>query len=131
MGCGDAQSCSVGESDGSSLTIGFSASLSPVSWISGGFDVSMSYNTGRTYACSANSHEVVCEWYNMAHTAYTVQNMYRNCHASRWRPDGPTFVMKSPNVRNRGAVGHYCVVNTCRSIWDNYWDNDGPAGGPQ
>ncbi|KAL6410603.1 hypothetical protein AUP68_07030 [Ilyonectria robusta] len=39
-------------------------------------------------------------------------------------------IVKSPNSDNRGG-GYYCVIGTCRAKGDNYWDNTGPAGGPQ
>jgi hypothetical protein len=38
-------------------------------------------------------------------------------------------VIKSPNVNNKGGE-YYCVVGTCRSKGEQYWDNTGRAGGP-
>ncbi|EAT81080.2 hypothetical protein SNOG_11372 [Parastagonospora nodorum SN15] len=39
------------------------------------------------------------------------------------------YVLKSPNNANRGG-SYYCVVGTCRSMGDDYWDDTGRAGGP-
>ena len=49
----------------------------------------------------------------------------------RAMPDnrGPDYVMFSPNVDNKGGQ-FYCVVGTCRSRGENYWDKSGRAGGP-
>lgn len=69
VNCGTAQSCSVGNSQSISYTIGWTATLTPVSWISGGFSVSESWSTGNTYTCTGSAGEDVCVWYNTAHTA--------------------------------------------------------------
>jgi len=130
-----------------SYTIGWTANLTPVSWISGGFSVSESWSTGNTYSCTGSTGEDVCVWYNTAHTACkypfsllktvvdwfsdTVQNMQRDsCKVGGgWDADGDPFVMFSPNANNRGG-GYYCVIGTCRAQGDNYWDYSGRAGGP-
>ncbi|KAF5660303.1 hypothetical protein FCIRC_12181 [Fusarium circinatum] len=131
VNCGTAQSCSVGNSQSVSYTIGWTATLTPVSWISGGFSVSESWNTGNTYTCTGSAGEDVCVWYNTAHTAYTVQNKERDSCAvgGGWDSTGDPFVMYSPNESNRGG-GYYCVIGTCRAQGDNYWDYSGRAGGP-
>ncbi|RBR26133.1 uncharacterized protein FIESC28_01161 [Fusarium coffeatum] len=131
VSCGSAPSCSVGNTQSVSYTIGWTASLTPVSWISGGFSVSESWSTGNTYSCTGSTGEDVCVWYNTAHTAYTVQNMQRDSCAvgGGWDADGDPFVMFSPNANNRGG-GYYCVIGTCRAQGDNYWDYSGRAGGP-
>ncbi|KAF5974755.1 hypothetical protein FBULB1_7643 [Fusarium bulbicola] len=131
VNCGTAQSCSVGNSQSVSYTIGWTATLTPVSWISGGFSVSESWNTGNTYTCTGSAGEDVCVWYNTAHTAYTVQNKERDSCAvgGGWDSTGDPFVMYSPNESNRGG-GYYRVIGTCRAQGDNYWDYSGRAGGP-
>ncbi|CAG7564520.1 unnamed protein product [Fusarium equiseti] len=131
VNCGSAPSCSVGNTQSVSYTIGWTANLTPVSWISGGFSVSESWSTGNTYCCTGSTGEDVCVWYNTAHTAYSVQNMQRDsCKVGGgWDTDGDPFVMFSPNTNNRGG-GYYCVIGTCRAQGDNYWDYSGRAGGP-
>ncbi|KAF1938209.1 hypothetical protein EJ02DRAFT_474332 [Clathrospora elynae] len=108
--CGAAPSCTVGETKSTSYTIGFSGGGSQ--WISGGFDVSKSWSTGNSYSCTGAKGDRVCIWYNTAHTA---------CNAP--------YVLKSPNSKNQGG-GYYCVIGTCRSKGDEYWNNNGRAGGP-
>ncbi|PNP84215.1 hypothetical protein FNYG_02903 [Fusarium nygamai] len=131
VNCGTAQSSSVGNSQSVSYNIGWAATLTPVSWISGGFPVSESWNTGNTYTCTGSAGEDVCVWYNTAHTAYTVQNKERDSCAvgGGWDSAGDPFVMYSPNESNRGG-GYYCVIGTCRAQGDNYWDYSGRTGGP-
>ncbi|KAF7557609.1 hypothetical protein G7Z17_g542 [Cylindrodendrum hubeiense] len=58
----------------------------------------------------------------------TVQNyVFNTCGPNS--DDGDPYVMYSPNDQNRGG-GYYCVVGTCRSQGDQYWDKTGRAGGP-
>ncbi|KAJ5601795.1 hypothetical protein N7510_011329 [Penicillium lagena] len=128
MGCGAAPSCTVGETESVSYTIGFSATATVDEWLTGGFDVSVSWTTGNTYSCTGASGDTVCVWYNTAHTAYTVENVEYYCGGPE--PPGPPFVLFSPNSDNVGG-GYYCVVGTCRSQGSQYWDYSGPAGGPQ
>ncbi|EPE03596.1 hypothetical protein F503_01854 [Ophiostoma piceae UAMH 11346] len=128
--CGSATSCSVGQTQSVSYTIGFSMTLvglEKYGWLSGGFDVSKTWTTGNTYTCNAGLGEKVCLWYNTAHTGYTIQYSEYNCGASNIRKY--TGIMKSPNNSNRGG-GYYCVVGTCRSQGDNYWE-DGASGTAQ
>ncbi|KAF2830289.1 hypothetical protein CC86DRAFT_433967 [Ophiobolus disseminans] len=52
--------------------------------------------------------------------------------SSCYRPDNGKvnqWIIKSPNEKNAGG-GYYCVIGTCRSKGDQYWDNSGRAGGP-
>ncbi|GKZ25421.1 hypothetical protein AbraCBS73388_001049 [Aspergillus brasiliensis] len=109
--------------------IGWTATADAAQWISGGFAVQESWTTGLEYQCTASSHQTVCIWYNTAHTAYTVQNgLYNVC--TGFNPNNEAgFVMFSPNQNNKGG-GYYCVIGTCRSQGQNYWDKSGPAGGP-
>lgn len=127
MSCGSAATCSVGESNSKSRTVGWSASASAAGWISAGFDVSTTWTTGATYSCGGLPGETICVWYNTAHTAYTVANQQYN--ACQTLDPGPSFVMYSPNTANSGG-GYYCVVGACRSQGSAYWDYSGRAGGP-
>ncbi|GAQ40516.1 hypothetical protein AtubIFM55763_001444 [Aspergillus tubingensis] len=129
LDCGNADHCTVGATQSKSYTIGWTATADASQWISGGFAVQASWTTGLDYQCTASSHQTVCIWYNTAHTAYTVQNgLYNVC--TGFNPNnGAGFVMFSPNQNNKGG-GYYCVIGTCRSQGQNYWDKSGPAGGP-
>ncbi|KAF9761351.1 hypothetical protein IL306_003848 [Fusarium sp. DS 682] len=129
INCGNAQSCSVGKTDSESFTIGFTVSAGgpAATWISGGFGVSESWTTGNSYTCNGGPGETICIWYNIAHTAYTVQDVTTNpCTGSK---ESSPYVMFSPNENNSGG-GYYCVVGTCRSKGEGYWDYNGRAGGP-
>ncbi|KAH6888424.1 hypothetical protein B0T10DRAFT_488155 [Thelonectria olida] len=128
IACGTADSCSVGSMNSRSFTIGWSADASAAGWISGGFSVTETWTTGNTYTCTAGEGETICIWYNTAHTAYTVQNYDRNVCGTSNTNGGP-YVMYSPNDKNSGG-GYYCVIGTCRSQGDQYWDKTGRAGGP-
>ncbi|KAF7555826.1 hypothetical protein G7Z17_g1937 [Cylindrodendrum hubeiense] len=131
--CRDAPSCSAGFEQSESFTIGFSASASIAGWITGGFDVQQSWETGRAYNCYGAKGDTVCVWYNTAHTAITVKNLLTlqiPCTNPVRQYVSDPVILKSPNARNRGG-GYYCVIGACRSIGDDYWDNTGPAGGPQ
>ncbi|KAF5011964.1 hypothetical protein FDECE_1970 [Fusarium decemcellulare] len=130
ISCSNAVSCSVGQTETTSFSIGFSVSLGDGpkgGWISGGFDVSKSWSTGNTYTCTGGPGETVCIWYNTAHTAYTVQDTDHNPCSDPVTHD--PYVMFSPNARNQGG-GYYCVIGTCRSKGEAYWDKTGRAGGP-
>lgn len=95
-------------------------------WISGGFAVSKEWSEEETHNCDGNPGASVCVWYRAAYTAYTVKNSYSGeCLTSETEP----YVMKSPNTNNAGGA-YYCVVGTCREKGAEYWDENGPAGGP-
>ncbi|RDH22323.1 hypothetical protein M747DRAFT_369046 [Aspergillus niger ATCC 13496] len=129
LDCGSAHYCTVGASQSKSYTVGWTATADASQWISGGFAVQASWTTGLDYQCTASSHQTVCIWYNTAHTAYTAQNgLYNVCTGFNPNNDAG-FVMFSPNQNNKGG-GFYCVIGTCRSQGQNYWDKSGPAGGP-
>ncbi|KAJ5612751.1 hypothetical protein N7510_005945 [Penicillium lagena] len=130
VNCGEASSCTVGQSESISYTIGWTASATAFEWLTGGFSVSVSWTTGDTYSCTGSSNDTVCVWYNTAHTAYTVQNgAYNDC--TGFSPSGSTLIMRSPNSNNVGG-GYNCIIGTsCSSQGANYWDYNGPAGGPQ
>lgn len=132
MSCGSAPACTVGYSESDGITIGFTATtdFGLEHWITAGFTVQKSWNTGTDYHCSGGPGDTVCVWYKTAHTAYTVQQFFQDrCDDSRsWY--GDPWILISPNQFNAGG-GEYCVVGTCRHIQANYWDYDGPAGGPE
>ncbi|KIM99297.1 hypothetical protein OIDMADRAFT_166920 [Oidiodendron maius Zn] len=119
--------CSVGDEESESITVGWSASATVDEWIDGGFDVQVSWTTGKQYTCQANPGDTVCIWYLTAHTAYTVQNYnYNQCTGAQ--PSG-TAIIFSPNKNNAGGY-YYCVINSCANEGYHYWDYSGPAGGP-
>ncbi|RDW63648.1 hypothetical protein BP6252_11193 [Coleophoma cylindrospora] len=131
LACGAAAACTAGQELSESITVDWSASATAWEWINAGFDVSVSWETGNDYSCQASAGQTVCTWYNTAHTAYTVQNaLVYECDGIASKPNGPSFVMFSPNANNIGG-GYYCVVGTCRYKGASYWDKSGPAGGPQ
>lgn len=91
MQCGQS-SCEIGHSQARSYTIGWTASLSATQWISGGFAVESTIETGNQYVCHGQAHEYFAIWKNQAQTAYTVQNaVYNAC--TGMRPSGSHFVM--------------------------------------
>lgn len=122
--CAPHEGCSV--SHLTSHTVGWSASAGIAQWITGGFSVEKSVTTGDTYTCNGNPGDEVCVWVNIPHTAYTVQDVNENCGG----PEGDNKVIKSPNTNWDSPTGYYCVVGTCRSEGQSYWDNNGRAGGP-
>lgn len=128
INCGNAATCSASQSQSKSYSIGFSADATYEEWISGGFSVEMSWETGNEYVCGGSTGETVCTWYQTAHTAYTVVNCDATTCDPECNPSDP-FVMFSPNHNNAGG-GYYCVTGTCRAQGDSYWNFDGPAGGP-
>ncbi|KAG7284445.1 hypothetical protein NEMBOFW57_010818 [Staphylotrichum longicolle] len=106
MECGNGE-CEVGSFQSRSFTIGWTASATAYSWISAGFAVEMSIETGNSYNCHGNAYEWVAVWKKIGQTAYTVQNYDLNpCTGSR--ANGPPFVMWSPNAYERGTY-YYCV----------------------
>jgi hypothetical protein len=130
--CGTAPSCTVGYAESESFTIGFTASATIDEWATFGFSVTKTWTTGNNYNCGGVAGDEVCIWYKTAHTAVTVKN-YATTLAICGNPStiiSDPIIVKSPNEDNRGG-GYYCVIGTCRSKGDNYWDNSGPAGGPE
>jgi hypothetical protein len=124
--CSGGSDCSVAHT--TSETIGWTASMGGAQWISGGFAVSESWTIGNSYSCSAHPGETVCVWHKVAHTAYTVQNVFvgSTCLGTE---DTSDYILFSPNTNNVGG-GYYCVVGSCRNYMDSYWVKDGRAGGP-
>lgn len=128
LSCGKAASCTLGGLQSESYTIEWNAGAD-IEWISGGFSVQKSWETGNNYECTGNQGDTICIWYKIAHTAYTVQDE-RVCNC--WVPGsdyGDPIIIKSPNQKNSGG-GFYCVVGSCRAKGDEWWDESGRAGGP-
>ncbi|KAK0745566.1 hypothetical protein B0T18DRAFT_428697 [Schizothecium vesticola] len=89
-------------------------------WITGGFAVELSVETGSTYNCEGKEGEK---------TAYTVRNAdYNRCTGISDR--GGPYVMWSPNSNDRGSE-FYCVhgAQYCRNKGDRWLDTNGRAGG--
>ncbi len=113
-------------------TVGWSASVGiSVPWTNGGLAVEESWTWESSYTCNGGPGDVVCVWYSIAHTAYWARE-YRQDPTGTLTCPGPSlpFVIFSPNRGNRGMGGHgdggyYCVINSCRGVDDQYWDDDG------
>ena len=122
--CTGTAGCSVGVSNSQAWTVGFTATARINEWISGGFSVSKSWTTANTYTCNGAPGETVCLWYNTMHTAYTVYNIYEMVGTpgcNNFPVTGPNFILRSPNTNNAGG-GYYCVVGTCRTQGQAYWE---------
>lgn len=122
LACDASPSCSVGQQESISYTIGFSATANPLEWISGGFAVSETTTTGNSYTCGGGVGDTVCMWSNVAHTAYTARDWQVPYCSSQDITYGDDIIIKSPNNNNDGG-GYYCVINTCRNQGDEYWDD--------
>jgi len=130
MDCGDA-TCSIGYAMITSFTIGWSAAASAAGWISGGFAVEQSVETGQQYNCEKPPGSYHAVWKKVGQTAYTVENADFN-QCSGPRPYGRPFVMWSPNANNKG-IWFYCVTGReyVRWLGDRWLDTDpGMPGGP-
>lgn len=115
--CGDGN-CRVGRSDSRSYTIGYSASANLFGWISGGFTVEETVETGNNYECEG-SHERVCMWKEVGRTAYRVKNMRNNWCFGEVQ-DGGEFEIVSPNSNTIGSR-MYCVRGQyCRGMGERY-----------
>jgi hypothetical protein len=122
--------CWVGHGESKSFSVSWSASANVFQWISAGFAVEQTAETGNDYNCEGQANEVVCVWKNQAQTAYTVQNGdYNRCSGTTDR--GGRYVMWSPNAGGRGSY-YYCVHGEqyCRNQGDRWLDMGGRAGGP-
>lgn len=114
--CASHEGCSV--SHLTSHTVGYTVSAGIAEWISGGFSVEESVTTGNTYTCDGNPNDEICVWATIPHTAYTVHDINEHC-------GGPqdSRILKSPNTDWDTPTGYYCVVGTCRSEGQMYWDD--------
>lgn len=123
--------CTIASSSVRSYSIGWTANLSPVQWISGGFAVQATIETGNEYSCPGGPYDYLAVWKKIGQTAYTIQNaLFNACTGTR--PNGASFVMWSPNQNNRGG-NFYCVYSRqyVRAIGDRYTDTSPQwPGGP-
>jgi hypothetical protein len=122
--------CSIGHEQARSFTIGWSASATAAQWISGGFAVEWSVQTGNTYQCNGAPYDYFAIWKKVGQTAYTVQNAdYNRC--TGLSPHGSRFVIWSPNANDRGT-NYYCVYGRQYVRWmgDRYIDETPIPGGP-
>ena len=139
ISCSDGE-CSTGEQDSHSYSIGFSIGngaggdvKSSLQFLTGGFDVSETYTAGDPYTCDGGEGDIVCVWYRINHTAYTVKETGlggASCNSDSDSDFSKTFIMRSPNGHDKNT-GYYCVrgEGSCRNIGDQYWES-GQAGGP-
>jgi len=117
MHCRDG-TCEVGRTDAESQTIGWSASGSAYGWISAGFAVESTVETGNAYTCAGKENEVICIWKEVGRTAYRVKNMGNNwCFGERQESD--VYEMISPNANDVGS-SFYCVRGACRGMGQRY-----------
>ncbi|KAI1076217.1 hypothetical protein F5B20DRAFT_337342 [Whalleya microplaca] len=129
--CSDSNSCSVAFTNENSLTFEWSAVLGPTDaiFISAGFSVSESFSDSRQYTCDGSKGDVVCVWYGMAHTGYTVRNeYYGSCIPVR---STDPYVIYAPNDNNVNGPGYYCVEgDACRTVDSEYWQYGVKTGPP-
>ena len=147
----NAGSCSAGETETESTTIGFTigtnSNFKPTFW-QGGFAVTHSWTTGNTYTCNAEAGQRVCIWQRVAHTAVSFRFMEGLCHLclsicayprkqySVYRNDcdgtgAKHAIMRSPNQNNEGG-GFYCARDDkCQNKGANHWQIGDCQGGPQ
>jgi len=129
MKCGQGI-CRAGNSKSSSYSVSWSAGATAFQWLSAGFAVEQSVETGNNYECEGEHGETISVWKNQAQTAYTVQNgIYNTCSGTS--ESGNKYVMWSPNSGGRGSY-YYCVHGEqyCRNKGDRWLDMGGRAGGP-
>jgi hypothetical protein len=129
MECGK-RGCKVGYQQARSFAVGWSASATALQWISAGFAVESSVETGTSHECDGDPHDYMAIWKKVGQTAYTVQNAdYNRCTGIKLR--GSPFVIWSPNANNRGTY-FYCVYGRqyVRWIGDRWLDTTPTPGGP-
>ena len=133
MNCASASSCSVGSEKTKSYTVGWTASISGGTWITGGFEVMKTWSTGNTYTCNGNKGQKICTWYKVAHTAFKVQNyFYNSCFGTKTK-SGDAYLIYAPNKNNKNANGGvYCrTEGNCHFQGDSFWDHSNSRpGGP-
>lgn len=129
MECGSRDGCEIARFSSRSYSIGWSASATAWSWLSAGFAVEASIETGNNYACPGNAHDYFAVWKLQAQTAYTVVNRQYSCAGGR--DIGNSYVMWSPNRDNRGGK-YYCVYGRQYVRWmgDRWLDTTPIPGGP-
>ena len=128
MQCPGHIGCEITHTIVKSFSVGWSASAS-ATWISGGFSVVQTIETGNAHACPGVANDYLAVWKHQAQTAYTVRSLLKSpCYKDE---DFGTRVIWSPNENNRGGF-FYCVYGKqyVRSIGDRWLDKTGRAGGP-
>ncbi|KAK8084047.1 hypothetical protein PG996_002828 [Apiospora saccharicola] len=126
--CSSGVTCEIEFQTASPWSVGFSASAAAWEWLTGGFSVERSVETGNSWSCQKEGDVMFSLWKKQGQTAYTVQNHYVSCAG---RQDvGSPYVIWSPNSRNINGF-YYCVVGHqyCRNNGDRWLETDGPAGG--
>ncbi|KAK1775761.1 hypothetical protein QBC45DRAFT_421414 [Copromyces sp. CBS 386.78] len=126
--CGNG-GCSVAHTAVKSMSIGFSVGAELASWISGGFSVEQSVETGSAYECSGD-HEWVAVWKIVPRTSYWVRNaLFNSCTGSQ--PVGSPFLLTSPNSGTKDR-SFYCVRGKkyVRNLGDSYNIEPGTPGKP-
>ena len=114
--CGDADTCSISAGEYESWTI--SADLSGGSYISGGFAVEKSFETGTSWSCEDKEGSKICLWIKIAHTEYEIdEGTYNSCGGFK---SGKKHRITSPNKNNKGGY-HECSVSDCREEGAQYW----------
>ncbi|RMJ01442.1 hypothetical protein CDV36_015814 [Fusarium kuroshium] len=131
MECPGHIGCSTYHTTSRSYSIGWTANAA-VSWISAGFDVVTTIETGNSYVCNGNPNEFFAVWKKQGQTAYTVQKGIWNSCTNAWLPVGGNIIIWSPNANNRRGY-YYCVYgrNYVRAMGDRWLDTSpNTPGGP-
>lgn len=117
MRCGNADTCAIQAGEYESFTI--NADLTGgASYISGGFGVEKSWETGTSWTCEEKKGNKVCLWIKIAHTEYEVEDgSYNSCGGFQ---GGKKHRITSPNKNNEGGY-HECSVTDCREEGAQYW----------
>ncbi|UPK92245.1 hypothetical protein LCI18_003180 [Fusarium solani-melongenae] len=131
MQCPGHIGCSTYHTTSRSYSIGWTANAA-TSWISAGFDVVTTIETGNSYVCNGNANDFFAVWKNQGQTAYTVQNGVYNSCTNSWLSVGGHIIVWSPNANNRRGF-YYCVYgrNYVRAMGDRWLDTSpNTPGGP-
>lgn len=131
MQCPGHVGCSTYHTTSRSFSIGWSANAA-VGWISGGFDVVKTIETGNSYVCEGVPNDFFAVWKKQGQTAYTVKKGSFNACTNTWLPSGGNIIIWSPNSNNRRG-NYYCVYgrNYVRAMGDRWLDTSpNTPGGP-
>jgi hypothetical protein len=122
--------CSTYHTTSKSFSIGWQGNAG--TWLSGGFSIVRTIETGNSYVCNGNPNEFFAVWKNQGQTAYNVQNGLFNPCLNTFQPVGGESRIWSPNANNRRGY-YYCVYGRgyVRAIGDRWLDTAGHTpGGP-
>ncbi|KZV79389.1 hypothetical protein EXIGLDRAFT_757007 [Exidia glandulosa HHB12029] len=116
--CNDVPSCTVGNSESESFSVG--ATLGGAfEWIDGGFDVSVSFETGEARECQGVTGQTVCVFSKIPHKRYNVLDADYNVCTGVGETQSK-HVITSP-VNN--AESFECGLNDqCHDIGTEAWD---------